>query len=289
MTNDPGKEDFEVMPSLLSSSDLYESFKEYKRCLAALPKSELIKRGWLSEEERAVGSWDFFTQVHKKNQSALYRKNNSSDDPRILMWLSKVKLEANLRLFQKGLSDFEGIDREYLKSIAKMSPEVSAVKRLPDILKEKGVILIYCRYLPGMKLDGVVFRLESGHPVIGLSFRYPRLDNFWITLMHEMAHVCMHIDNMDAPILEDLDIESEENLEIEANRLAKNSFVSRSEWRNCEAKYNKNDKVVEEFARSIGIHKAIIAGMLRREENNYRQYNNLVNEIDIREEVFGDD
>jgi hypothetical protein len=47
--------------------------------------------------------------------------------------------------------------------------------------------------------------------------------------------------------------------------------------------------VVEEFARSIGIHKAIIAGMLRREENNYRQYNNLVNEIDIREEVFGDD
>lgn len=289
MTSDQEVEDFEVMLSRPSSRDLYESFKEYKRCLSMLPKSELIKRGWLSEEEGRASSWNLFVQVHKKNQSALYRKNNSSDDPRILMWLSEVKSEASLKLFQKSLNDFHGIDKKYMQSIAKMSPDVSAVKHLPSILKEKGIILIYCRSLPGMKLDGVVFKLDSGHPVIAVSFRYPRLDNFWFTFMHEMAHICMHMENMDAPILEDLDIESKEDLEIEADRLAKSSFVSRSEWRNCEAKYNKSDRAVEEFAGSIGVHKAIVAGMLRREQNDYSRYSNLVNEIDIREEVFGDD
>ncbi len=51
-------------------------------------------------------------------------------------------------------------------------------------------------------LDGAAFYLNS-NPVIALTLRYDRIDSFWFTLMHELAHIVLghqgaYLDNLDA-------------------------------------------------------------------------------------------
>ena len=53
--------------------------------------------------------------------------------------------------------------------------------------------------LPQSFLDGAVFYLDD-NPVVVVTLRYDRIDNFWFTLLHEIAHVVLkdkgtHIDD----------------------------------------------------------------------------------------------
>ena len=61
---------------------------------------------------------------------------------------------------------------------------------------------------------------KDGKPVIGLTLRYDRLDNFWFSLMHELAHVARHLD-VEKSFYDDFDTESKKDpVEDEADKLA---------------------------------------------------------------------
>lgn len=227
--------------------------------------------------------------IHSHRENTLFKMSDTSNIALCAAWKSWVSTTAKIAVVSQDIGEFRGIDKNYLKGIAKLSIDVSSIVSLPDILAKNGIVLIYERTLPGMKLDGVVFKLESGHPVIGVSFRFPRLDNFWFTLMHELAHISLHMKFLGDPIFDDLDTDSEEVVEIQANRLAKDSFVERHLWRNCDPKYDKSDKAVIEFSEKIGIHPAIVAGMLQRELNEFDMFRKIVDKVDVRKEVFGND
>lgn len=48
--------------------------------------------------------------------------------------------------------------------------------------------LVCLEPLPRTHLDGAALQLADGTPVIGLTLRYDRVDNFWFCLLHELAH-----------------------------------------------------------------------------------------------------
>ncbi len=68
-------------------------------------------------------------------------------------------------------------------------------------------------HLPRTYLDGAVLKLPDGTPVIGLTLRYDRVDNFWFCLLHELAHVGRHMEgDGDVVFVEDMtlrDVEGE--------------------------------------------------------------------------------
>jgi HTH-type transcriptional regulator/antitoxin HigA len=269
-----------------TASELYSSYIIYKERLNALPQKELIRRGWISAKGDTTSLVDYFRDVHGERGSALYRKSDTANASLISLWLSKVKSQGEMEVLLKGAPKFEGLSKDKLREISRLSVDVNVLPKLPKILSDLGIILIYMEALPSMKLDGAVFKVASGNPVVGMSLRYPRLDNFWFTLLHELSHLHLHMDTLDTAILEDFDNESDSEIEVSANRLAKNTFVERRIWRNCEPKYNKSFGVIEKFANEMGVHKAIIAGMLRKEFGNYAAYSKIVNEYDVREIVF---
>ena len=47
--------------------------------------------------------------------------------------------------------------------------------------------------LPGMSVDGASLHTSAAGPVLALTLRYDRLDNFWFTLLHELGHIAMHL------------------------------------------------------------------------------------------------
>src|SRR4030042_1351312 len=67
------------------------------------------------------------------------------------------------------------------------------VSRLPFVarafLEKMGIILAVEPHLPRTHLDGAAMLRSDGTPVVALTLRYDRLDNFWFTLSHELAHI----------------------------------------------------------------------------------------------------
>jgi HTH-type transcriptional regulator/antitoxin HigA len=276
--------------SASSAAELFQSYIKLKKSFEALPKSDLINRGWIQSKDDITSLSGFFRDIHDQANCKLFRKSDPVVNPLISLWLSKVKSEAEMRVLSEPLPSFTGIDKAFMSEIARLSVDVDAIRDLPNVLSRSGIVLVYLRSLSGMKLDGAVFKLSSGHPVVALSFRYPRLDNFWFTLMHELAHVVLHQDILDEPILDDLDIQGDlGDVEVGANRLAKSSFVERYAWRNCEPKYDKSKEAILKFANEQQIHPSIVAGMIRKEEGDYSAYSEIVNSVNPRSLIFDDE
>ena len=70
-----------------------------------------------------------------------------------------------------------------------MSKQPERARRVPRLLSESGIRFVMVETLPHVKVDGVCFWLAPNAPVIGLSARYDRIDNFWFVLRHEIEHV----------------------------------------------------------------------------------------------------
>ena len=267
----------------------YKTYLSFKTLINKLPKQELIKNGWLSNDDSLSSLVPLFSNIMNDKFKTLFRKNATANDALYALWLSRISEIAKIKVLTTDIHEFQRLTKEDLKEIAHYSIDESLIKELPQILAHYGIILIYEKSIPGMKLDGVVFKLISGHPVIGISLRYPRLDHFWFTLLHELSHIVLHFEQLDNPIFDDLEQESSELIEKQANRLAKSSFVERSIWRNCEPKYQIGDNAIFRFAKKVNIHPAIIAGLLRYEKNNYEIYNNIIHKTDVRKLVFGNE
>ena len=282
-------DDFSVGLSSENANISFENYLSFLNVVNKLPKSELVKSGWLYHSEDIESLVPLFQNMQDENFQTLFRKSTSSNEALYSLWLSKISNKAKESVIKQNIVDFKVLTKEDLKNIAKLSQDESIINQLPSILSEYGVVLIYEQAIKSMKVDGAVFRLQSGHPVIAMSFRYSRLDNFWFTLLHELSHIVLHLEHLSTPIIDDLDEEPNSLIEKQANRLTKDSFVEKSVWRNCPPKYSLGDDIVISFAKDIGIHPAIIAGMLRYEKKKYTIYNDIINRVDVREGVFGNE
>ncbi len=282
-------EDFNVNNSIADTKSYYKNYLSFLETVRKLPTNELIKQGWLTDKNDLTSLVPLFQNMVDGNFQVLFRKSTTSNEALSALWLSRVSNTAKERIIKQKISKFEGLTKENLKDIAKLSPDESLILELPSILAKYGIVLVYEQGIKSMKLDGAVFKLFTGHPVIGLSFRYSRLDNFWFTLMHELSHIVLHYEQLNTPIFDDLDEESPDLSEKQANRLAKNSFVEKAIWRSCKANYQTGDEIVYEFAKEVGIHPAVIAGLLQYEKKSYQIYSKIVNKTNLRDKVFSNE
>lgn len=109
---------------------------------------------------------------------------------------------------------------------------------------------------------------------MALTLRHDRLDNFWFTLMHELAHIALHFDGEHTVFLDDLESDGEPDIfETEADTLATHALIDNDIW---ESKRPTTKETIIGLSRELSIHSAIIAGRIRYEENNYHRYSNLI-------------
>ena len=274
-------------PSSLSNEQVFKNFQLFRSQFRNLPKKELIERGWLESADDAHLVARLFFALNGDQNNALFRKSASANESLVAMWLSLVRANAEYICIAQHVPQFQSITKHDLKSIARLSVDVDTIKELPARLAKHGIILVYLRGLAGMKLDGAVIRLSSGHMVIGMSFRFSRLDYFWFTLMHELAHLVLHGNVLDQPVMINIEEDTGYINEKAANKLAKESFVDKISWRNCEPKYQSGNDAVRKYARQEGVHPSIVAGLLRKELGNYTRYGEIINQYNVREIIFG--
>jgi HTH-type transcriptional regulator/antitoxin HigA len=126
--------------------------------------------------------------------------------------------------------------------------------------------------LPGSKIDGVCFWLDDNSPVIGMSLRFDRIDNFWFVLMHECAHV-LHGHGRDAAIVDsELDMLTSVNEEEAiANREAAAFCVPPDKLQSFFLRKKPFFAEIEvmAFAKRVGAHPGLVVGQLQRMLNRY--------------------
>ncbi len=144
-----------------------------------------------------------------------------------------------------------------------------ALERLLDL----GVGIAVVRPLPRSLVDGAAFVGER--PIIGIGLRYDRLDHFWFTLMHELAHVVeghegIHVDALGTGTAETDD-------ERVANRLARDWLVPEREMRRFLSAGPPTKAAILGFSARIARHPAIVVGQLHfREILPYARFRDLL-------------
>ncbi|OEF10832.1 ImmA/IrrE family metallo-endopeptidase [Aliivibrio logei] len=263
-----------------SAKSLYDSYCLTQEQLANLPAK--------FKKDFETVRFNMFKEIHhQKTSNPLFRKLNNTNDALVIYWLSSIKKIASLFISLNDIPKFNGITKEELKEIANLNYNVDSLKELERILALKGIIFVIEPSLPSLKTDGAVYKLSSGNPVIALSLRHKRLDNFWFTLMHELSHIFLHYDKFDSYIIDDIeDIETHktELIELEANKLANDLLIPRNIWRTCLARRDLKSESIIAFSKIHNIHPSIIAGRICLDNKEcYKKFSKILNEIDTRE------
>lgn len=257
------------------------------------PFKEMARRGWLSDlssktktgvEELVKG---FIEDVGLQFGAAAFRRSIGGEAASpttryaLYAWLARVIQQARAMKPRLGPFEPEKLSAGFLRELAQLSWSERGPLLAVEFLERHGIAVVVEPHLRGTQLDGAALKDADGTPIVGLTLRYDRLDNFWFTLVHEVAHVWKHVGS-DEAFLDDLDASSEDRREAEANRLAREAFIPRVMWRRSEAYLSPSRETIEKLARELRIHPAIVAGRLRKESGNYTAFSDLVGQQQVR-------
>jgi HTH-type transcriptional regulator/antitoxin HigA len=156
-------------------------------------------------------------------------------------------------------------------------------------VREIGIRVIVENGLPGMSVDGASLHTTTTGPVLALTLRHDRLDNFWFTLLHELGHLALHLsDPGDDVFVDSLEDCVSDEQEAEANAFAKDGLIPRDTWLRSDAYRLGSEASVKELAKRLGVHQAIVAGRIRFERREFRIFPDLVGEGGVRDLIFAD-
>ena len=212
------------------------------------PLKQMAKRKWIRDVADLRGNAEQLIHelagragVQPAAVAALYRKNdhqriNAKTDAYALnAWCWQVMAEANSHLPDRACGP-GAVTPDLLQELAGLSPAEDGPAQARDFLREHGIALEVVEHLPRAHLDGTALRLSDGHPVIGLTLRDDRIDNFWFTLLHELAHVGLHLDGGEhGTFIDDFALPSRpgdgyHDREAEADAWAQEALIPHAEW-----------------------------------------------------------
>jgi HTH-type transcriptional regulator/antitoxin HigA len=246
------------------------------RLQSVYPVREMIKRGWLEDTDAAMLEaqmarfFEVKSTVDVPHLAHAAKKSHYDETPPVqLAWLFRVKQIARATPVAKYS---EKAFRDALPRLLDFRIEPEEARHIPRILAECGVRYVLVESLPNAKIDGVCFWLDKQSPVIGMSVRYDRIDNFWFVLGHEIEHVLQrHGQNQE---IIDAELEGERagegpSLSAEermANAAGANFCVPKEEMNSFYTRKNPffAERDVLGFARRLQIHPGLVVGQIQK-------------------------
>jgi HTH-type transcriptional regulator/antitoxin HigA len=251
----------------------------------SFPVTEIVNRGWVTgldpktqAEEimrdlaSQAGADSYFTDQNRACLRQSSRRNEKDDPNSIDAWILGVL--AQVETIEAGVKFNPNIlDKSFIGKVVYLSGLKDGPLRAKEFLQNKGIKLVIVPHFKRTYLDGAALVNKKGEPIIALSLRYDRLDNFWFTLAHELAHLALgHVHSAEGQcIIDDLDlIGPQDEIENEADELTRESLIPRQLWDSHPARNTGKLKDILDLASKADIHKSIVAGRIRYERNNYR-------------------
>lgn len=238
-----------------------------------MPIRDMVKKGWLKEpkslkdlEQQVAKFWGkddanlsfIDTEYSPCLNRSTASKSNQYNTSYALTWYRKASLCAEKR-------EVPAYNKKKLESLYdnlySYTAKTASIKVYLEKLNECGVKFLVLPHLEKTYLDGAAFK-QGNNPVVVYTARYKRIDSFWFTLAHEIAHVLLHLDKQRAIILDDLHEGEATEMEKEANELAGEKLRHAEIAARFHDSGQVHPKRIEACAQVYGVHPSIVAGKL---------------------------
>lgn len=271
--------------------DLEEATIEWDR----FPLREMIAHGWIKKRKENLHRQSeellrsFFAPLGSVREAlAMYKQTRyvrsarQMDEYALTAWAARIVIRA-LQVPPSKKYTPGTVDLRFMQELAHLSTFDTGPRLAEEYLARYGICLIVESHLPKTHLDGAVILIEVDRPVIGLTLRHDRIDNFWFVLMHELAHISRHMGKKASSFYDDLDVGDQgDDREKEADHLAGEALISGAEWRKSPAQNLRTPDAVHHLANRLRIHPAIVAGRIRHHHKSFRVLNRLVGHGQVR-------
>lgn len=209
-----------------------------------------------------------------RTSAHLYSNDKITDEYALWAWQVRVLQRAQNQTL-KGSYVKGTVSLSWMQDLARLSWSDQGPQLAAEFLSQHGIHLVIEKHLPKTYLDGAVCVTDDGNPVVALTLRFDRLDSFWFSLMHELAHIALHLDGNQSWYLDILGAPICDEVEQEADELAKEALIAKSVWENRGV---LNADKVRKLSKELSISTCIVAGRERFETKNYQLFGKLFNE-----------
>lgn len=251
------------------------------------PIKEMIRRQWITDadnlldlEREVLGFFgvDTVESLSAMSVAVSPRKSTSYHvtTPPQLAWFQRAKqLASSVPVSSYKEDCFDSL----IADLGRLTSSEQEASRVPGMLADYGIRFVVVEHLAKTHIDGAAFWLDEESPAVALSIRIDRIDGFWFTLFHELAHIHhKHSQRVDSEIIGEnsssLDSKEISDPERIANDFARDHLIPAREIESFIARvgplYSKAR--INQFANRITIHPGIIVGQLQyRGEIKYSQ------------------
>lgn len=263
-----------------------------------MPVRDMMKKGWLEPTRdlkvlvsEVKAYWtipDLNFQFLEESvlplckKSEAYNQFNASYAATWFQMAKKYSEGINVPAYNK-----QALETLY-KNIYSFTTKENGISLFLNDLQACGVKFFVLPHLEKTYLDGAAF-LHNDNPVVVYTARYKRVDNFWFTVAHEIAHVLKHLNDKTPFVLDNFGDKTIDKQEQEANALASKHLKHPEilEFLEPFFSYLTVGKI-EECSRALNIHPALIIGALAFNEKISFRNQSLFNEnvLDIIPEQF---
>ena len=262
----------------------------------SFPINEMISLDWIHSDKSIKGNEEEIMRGYIQEAGGMNSFSRlsfrASKSPIKKLRTNRYALMAwCLRVME--LSEKHPLEKKYkpgsinLSGLSKLSYFKDGPLLAKEYLEKHGIQFFVVPHLKKTFLDGAVMFLEKKNPVIALTLRYNRIDNFWFCLLHELAHLTKHL-TMDETniIIDELEpqqsiIRSKDAKEEEADRIAQNALIQEEYWKKVNLDAKNLAREVISLSEQLKIHPAIIAGRIRFEKNNYRMLSQFLGRVEV--------
>ena len=278
--------------------DLYEGL-----AFERFPLTEMVNREWVKGDLKHYKPYKDHAEELVRilwgragnppvSMNALYRRNEhrrvnpKTDRYALQAWCWQVLATANenppFKPYREG-----AVDLNFLNNVAKLSPLENGPLKAKEFLAEHGIALVIEKHLPRTHLDGATLWSVDDRPVVGMTLRYDRIDNFWFTLLHELAHVGWHQGTTKNEFVDDMSLRkpkrsADVNVETEADDWAERALIPNEIWESSRVRNSPRPMNVINLANELNVHPAVVAGRVRYERDNYRLLSQFVGNREVR-------
>lgn len=262
------------------------------------PFAEMFNNGYFSSFEGTLHQIKEYSEEHLYDLFSVFEGNTpepvycrSSDKEMDMNALKAWHAKALKIASEESLPDFsrDFLSDKFFDEIISLSYFSNGPQLAKEYLNKKGIHFVLLKHLPKTYLDGACFKALDGSPVIGMTLRYDRLDNFWFTLAHELAHLKLHLDEDNRAFFDDTDeIPNPANgdCEPEADSFALDILIKTEMWNSVSGQLLNypNPNEIQEIAQKLSISPAIIAGRIRWETKQFAILNELIGRGQVRQQ-----
>lgn len=225
--------------------------------------------------------------IHQARLRAPMHQSGSRlmDEYALLTWyVAVLKKARQLKLKSAYVKD--DLTEERLRELARLSRFEQGPRLAQEFLADMGIALVFEDHFSKTYLDGAAM-FDDGRPVVALTLRHDRLDNFWFALLHELVHVQKHLrpDRLFIPDNLEDKVNQQTEEEREADKAARDILIPQAEWLTSGLTGEPTMEATMALADKLRIHPAIVAGRVRHETGNWRLLSSI--KADVRR-LFAD-